>query len=31
MEHHLLHIEAQTDLTDIHQKVDFRSLFGAAE
>jgi DNA-binding GntR family transcriptional regulator len=31
MEHHLLHIEAQTDLTDIHQKVDFRALFGAAE
>jgi DNA-binding GntR family transcriptional regulator len=31
MEHHLLHIEAQTDLTDIHQKVDFRSLFGAAD
>ena len=31
MEHHLLHIEAQTDLTDVHQKVDFRVLFGAAE
>jgi DNA-binding GntR family transcriptional regulator len=31
MEHHLLHIEAQTDLTDIHQKVDFRSLFGVAD
>lgn len=31
MEHHLLHIEAQTDLTDMHQKVDFRTLFGAAE
>jgi DNA-binding GntR family transcriptional regulator len=31
MEHHLLHIEAQTDLTDMHQKVDFRDLFGAAE
>lgn len=31
MEHHLLHIEAQTDLTDVHQKVDFKSLFRAAE
>jgi DNA-binding GntR family transcriptional regulator len=31
MEHHLLHIEAQTDLTDVHQRVDFRALFGAAE
>jgi DNA-binding GntR family transcriptional regulator len=31
MEHHLLHIEAQTDLTDVHQKVDFRALFGVAE
>jgi DNA-binding GntR family transcriptional regulator len=31
MEHHLLHIEAQTDLSDVHQKVDFRDLFGAAE
>jgi len=31
MEHHLLHIEAQTDLTDVDQKVDFRSLFGVAE
>ncbi|MGE0240034.1 MAG: GntR family transcriptional regulator [Parvibaculaceae bacterium] len=31
MEHHLLHIEAQTDLTDVHQKVDFRSLFGSPD
>lgn len=31
MEHHLLHIEAQTDLTDIHHKVDFRSLFGTVD
>lgn len=31
MEHHLLHVEAQTDLTDVHQKVDFRSLFGASD
>jgi DNA-binding GntR family transcriptional regulator len=31
MEHHLLHIEAQTDLTDVHHKVDFSALFGAAE
>jgi DNA-binding GntR family transcriptional regulator len=31
MEHHLLHIEAQTDLADMHQKVDFGALFGAAE
>jgi DNA-binding GntR family transcriptional regulator len=31
MEHHLLHIEAQTDLTDFHQKVDFRVLFGASD
>jgi hypothetical protein len=26
-----LHIEAQTDLTDVHQKVDFRALFGASD
>jgi hypothetical protein len=31
MEHHLLHVEAQTDLTDIHHKVDFRSLFGSPD
>ncbi len=31
MEHHLLHIEAQTDLTDVYQKVDFRSLFRASD
>jgi DNA-binding GntR family transcriptional regulator len=30
MEHHLLHIEAQTDLTDVHQKVDFSALFGTS-